>query len=186
MARELPADDRQEAMARVRDLMETELSAAQASEMRRLLDNLPDLWHKVNVAHMAARVAVEAVTEPTGTRELLMANYEGMRRELGRAEATPLEKALIDHVALCWWRLQSVEQTYSKVMSQSVTLTLGRYWEKRLSAVQHRFLRACTTLARIRKMGLPALQVNIAADGGQQVNVQGSIQGGRSGPGRKR
>jgi len=120
MARELPAGDRQEAMARVRDLEETELSAAQAPEMRRLLGNMPDLRHSVNMAHTAARAVVEAVSEPTGTGELLMANYEGMRRELGRAEATPLEKALIEHVALCWLRLQTLEQRYSRVMSGSI------------------------------------------------------------------
>ena len=54
-------------------------------------------------------------------------------------------------------------------------MTLGQYWEKRLSAVQGRYLRALTTLARIRKMGLPAMQVNIATEGGQQVNIAGVV-----------
>jgi hypothetical protein len=56
-------------------------------------------------------------------------------------------------------------------MSESIILTLGQYWEKRLSAAQRRYLRACTTLARIRKMRLPAMQVNIAAEGGWHVNI---------------
>jgi hypothetical protein len=40
-------------------------------------------------------------------------------------------------------------------------------------AAQARYLRACETLARIRKLArsTPALQVNIAADGGRQVNL---------------
>jgi hypothetical protein len=37
-------------------------------------------------------------------------------------------------------------------MKQSITLTLGMYWEKRLSAAQRRFTRACETLARVRKL----------------------------------
>jgi hypothetical protein len=52
-------------------------------------------------------------------------------------------------------------------MKQSHTLTLGMYWEKRLSAAQRRFTRACETLARVRKLSnTPALQFNIAANGG--------------------
>jgi len=45
------------------------------------------------------------------------------------------------------------------------------YWEKRLTAAQRRFTRACETLARVRKLSrnTPALQFNIATSGGQQV-----------------
>ena len=45
--------------------------------------------------------------------------------------------------------------------------------EKRLSAAQRRFIRACETLARVRKLSrnTPALQFNIATSGGQQVNL---------------
>jgi hypothetical protein len=57
--------------------------------------------------------------------------------------------------------------------ANSGTLEQGEYWEKRLSAAQRRYLRACETLARVRKLtlGTLALQVNIAAAGGQQVNM---------------
>ncbi len=42
-----------------------------------------------------------------------------------------------------------------------------------LTGAQRRFRRACETLARLRRLALstPALQFNIAASGGQQVNV---------------
>jgi len=70
-------------------------------------------------------------------------------------------------------QVKLVELAYSSVMKQSITLTLGIYWEKRLTAAQRRFTRACETLTRVRKLSrnTPALQVNIAADGGQQVNM---------------
>jgi len=47
---------------------------------------------------------------------------------------------------------------------------LGMYWEKRLSAAQRRFTRAGETLARVRKLSrnVPALQFNIAANGGRK------------------
>jgi hypothetical protein len=71
------------------------------------------------------------------------------------------------------FRLFKCELSYSGTMAQSITLTLGMYWEKRLSAAQRRFTRACETLARVRKLSrnTPALQFNIATSGGQQVNL---------------
>jgi hypothetical protein len=58
-------------------------------------------------------------------------------------------------------------------MKQSISLPLAMYWEKKLTAAQKRFTRACETLARVRKLSrnTPALQFNIAASGGQQVNL---------------
>jgi hypothetical protein len=84
-----------------------------------------------------------------------------------------LEQLLIPQAALCWLKLNLVELGYSSTMRQSITLSLGLYWEKRLTAAQKRFARACETLARVRKLSgnIPALQFNIATEGGQQVNV---------------
>jgi hypothetical protein len=50
-------------------------------------------------------------------------------------------------------------------------------WDKLLTQAQRRHLRALESLARIRKLskGSDFVQVNIAADGGQQVNVAGSL-----------
>ena len=96
-----------------------------------------------------------------------------LRNELGYREAPLLEQLLIQHAALCWLKLSLVELQYSYATKGSITLTVGMYWEKRLTAAQKRFTRACETLARVRKLArnTPALQVNIAANGGQQVNT---------------
>lgn len=96
-----------------------------------------------------------------------------LRKELGYEGAPILEQLLIQQVALCWLKLNLVELSYSTVMKHSITLTLGMYWEKRLSFAQKRFTRACETLTRVRKLSrnTPALQFNIAVEGGQQVNV---------------
>jgi hypothetical protein len=84
-----------------------------------------------------------------------------------------LEQLLIQHAALCWLKLTLAELAYSGVMKGSITLTLGLYMEKRLSMAQKRFTRSCETLTRVRKLSrsIPALQFNIAAKGGQQVNL---------------
>lgn len=108
-----------------------------------------------------------------GSRQCWKHRLEFMRKDLGYENASPLERLLIQQVTLCWLNLNIVEFRHSNLMQQSITLTLGMYWEKRLSAAQRRFTRACETLARVRKLSRnnPALQFNIAAIGGQQVNV---------------
>jgi len=102
-------------------------------------------------------------------KESLLEGYEATCRDLGHAESSCLEQLLVEQVALCWLRHNELERRYTKVSSSGVqTIAQADYWERRLSASQRRYLRACETLARIRKMQLPMMQVNI---GQHQVNV---------------
>ena len=56
---------------------------------------------------------------------------------------------------------------YTNVMRQSLTMTLGSYWEKRLAAAQKRFNRTCESLERVRKLSAGVHRVKImAAEGG--------------------
>jgi hypothetical protein len=77
-----------------------------------------------------------------------------------------------------WLRLIDAENRYNNiVVGNSVTLQQGQYWDTLLSSTQARFLRAIETPARVRRLArnTPALQINIASDGGKQVNVQGEV-----------
>ena len=107
-----------------------------------------------------------------GTRQCWELRLQTLRADLGYESASALERLLIQHVTLCWLNLNMVECRHSNVMHQSITLPLGIFWEKRLAAAQRRFTRACESLARVRQLSsrMP-LQVNIAARGGQQINV---------------
>jgi len=97
---------------------------------------------------------------------------EFLRADLCFESASALERLMIQQAALCWLNLNMVECRHSNVIHQSIALPVGMYWEKRLSAAQRRFTRACDSLARVRRLtrSIP-VQVNIAAQGGQQVNV---------------
>lgn len=160
-----------EQLIKVQDLIAAlpkEPKPGDLAPIQRCFADNPDLWQAVTMTHMAAMTAIEALHPGAGAAVVMRANYEGQCRALGYATAPPLEKGLIEHVALCLIRLEAVERGYTKVMSESHTLTLGDYWERRLSAAQRRYLRAVETLARVRRLRLPALQVNI---GENQVNV---------------
>lgn len=133
-----------------------------------------ELWRDVfSAAQFAERAVIENSPAVPGVKECWKHRLSALRKDLGYVGAPILEQLLIQQAALCWLKLNLVELSYSNAMKQSITLTLGMYLEKRLTAAQRRFTRACETLARVRKLSrnTPALQVNIAAEGGQQVNV---------------
>jgi hypothetical protein len=93
-----------------------------------------------------------------------------MRDALGYETAPPLERPLIDHACLCWLRLALMELHYS-ALTDGNTFRAFEHAEKRLAAAQKRFSRAVELLARVRRLKLPAVQINVAAEGGQQINV---------------
>jgi hypothetical protein len=133
-----------------------------------------ELWRDVlSAGHLAELTVIDNARATAAVKECWKQRLQALKRELGYQEAPLLEQLLIQQAALCWLKLNLVELSYSSTMRQSITLTLGIYWEKRLTAAQRRFTRACETLARVRKLSrnTPALQFNIAAEGGQQVNI---------------
>jgi hypothetical protein len=113
------------------------------------------------------------------SRAFMLAELVTLKKDLGFDVAPPLERLLIDQILTVRLRLIDTENRYNKiVVGNSVTLQQGQYWDNLLSSSQVRFLRAIETLARVRRLArnTPALQINIAREGGQQVNVQGDVK----------
>ncbi len=69
--------------------------------------------------------------------------------------------------------LELVQDTYARVVYGDVSESESTFWERRLSTVQRRYLRSIESLARVRKLLGVTVQINIAADGGQQVVANG-------------
>ena len=138
--------------------------------LRRHLESHPELWRIAG--DVAQHAFVKLVDVISGDQEALRASLKtgqsAMRQELGFRQATALERLLIDRVILCWLRLHHVDFWHTAVMEKNTSSPRANYWERRLSAAEHRYLRACESLARIRKLKLPSLQVNIAE---KQINV---------------
>jgi hypothetical protein len=156
---------------------------AQVAKLKELLEELPWLWACFeDVNAKVQRRLIHRMHRARSGAMALTKGIEVMRQDLGHPHATPLERVLIDHVLTCWLRLQDVEWGYSITVGsgESMAISQADWWERRLSAAQRRYLRACETLARVRKLirRTTALQVNIAAHGGQQVNVVGDVEAG--------
>jgi hypothetical protein len=93
-----------------------------------------------------------------------------IRDELAGPNPTPLERILCERVALCWFDAHETDRRFA-IESSGITFEEAEYREKRRDRANKRFLAACKTLATVRKLALPAIQVNVAR---QQVNVAGS------------
>jgi hypothetical protein len=96
---------------------------------------------------------------------------------LGYDSSPPLERLLIEQILVCHLNLYVLEINSAGKLYDSHTTEAGMYWDRRLTGAQRRFTRACEALAKVRKLNLPAVQINVAAEGGQQINVAGNTIG---------
>lgn len=132
------------------------------ADLQRLEDYF--MQHPTAVAqlgNLANQAQIQIVDHAFKTSEATAISVESymadMRLDMGWDAASLVERSLIDHVVLTWLRLYVCELRYEALMNgNSLNLSQGVYWEKKLSSAQKRYLRAVETLARIRKLQQPA------------------------------
>jgi hypothetical protein len=101
-------------------------------------------------------------------REAIKHKMEALRRDLAGPAAIPLESLLVDRIVIFWLQVKMADIAQAKGESQ--TIALERFQLRRQDSANRRYLAAIRTLAMIRKMALPALQINV---GQNQVNLIG-------------
>ena len=100
-------------------------------------------------------------------REFLKAELDKLRRYVAGPDPSPLETLLVQRIGICWLHVQYLESNYANNIGER-TWAGDAYCQKRLDRAHWRYLSAIKTLAQIRRLALPAVQVNI---GEKQVNV---------------
>lgn len=95
------------------------------------------------------------------TKKGVVMAAEALKAELGHAEASPVERMMIDHAVMCHVRLGMIEHLYSRQASNRTDVI--EHWERRLTLAQKRFTRAVTALARVRGLLARAEVVKDAA-----------------------
>ncbi|MBY0457717.1 MAG: hypothetical protein K2V38_10295 [Gemmataceae bacterium] len=103
------------------------------------------------------------------TREATLRKLDELRAELSGPNPSALEKLLVERVVATWLHLYHLEGGYAS--KESMSLSVGLYYQKCLTAAQKRYLAALKGLAEVRRLALPVLQVNIAK---KQVNMVGT------------
>lgn len=148
-------------------------------ELRNWLNKYPQIWRVVfDLSHVIEHNLMDRMAPNQAAQLAVTKNVGQIRDDLGYDNAPVMEKLLIDNIVLAWLRWQWNEFQIITFMGKGeVRMSVVEFWERRLSAAQRRYLRACESLARVRRLSSsrPAVQVNIAGDGGQQVNVAGDV-----------
>lgn len=144
-------------------------AAADVRALRAFFDEHPGIWRITgDLAEQANLNMIEDMQAPKSMKVSLMVGLNEMAAELTQPGDGALEGLIIRQIAGCWLRLSFVEYTYGRGSAAgNFNMEQASHWEKRTSAAQRRYLRAVESLARVRRLRLPAVQVNIGA---QQVN----------------
>jgi len=140
--------------------------------LRAACDADPTAWRDLGNLGRHARLAlIERIAGKNTVVAAALARKVGtLRDELGGPAPPVLERLLIERILTSWLFLNYVEAAYAQQMAD-LTLKQADYRQRAIDRAQRRQLAAIRALAEVRRLQLPALQVNIAAAGGQQVNV---------------
>jgi hypothetical protein len=111
-------------------------------------------------------------------REALVGKLAQLRAELAGPNPAPVERLLVERVVACWLQVQDADIRYAQAQTNNPALAVSDFQQRRMDRAHRRYLSAIKTLATVRKLALPVLQVNIA---GQQVNV-GQARAAPAGP----
>jgi hypothetical protein len=141
-------------------------------QVRALLDDPERGKTWVEWAGSPAEWFCQSLTKQMAGKDVLVA--EAARRKIDSVQAdlegpspTPIEHLLAERASLCWFVVNWYEERFTSTTDMSITQ--ADYFQRRIHRTHQRFLSAVETLARVRKMALPSLMVNIAKN--QQVNV---------------
>lgn len=101
-------------------------------------------------------------------RDAVNKTIDTWRAELLGPDPSPLERLLVDRILVCWLQVQAADRDC--LAAEKLPAKQADYRQRTRDRAHRRLLSAVKTLATVRKLALPALQVNIAD---QQINTTG-------------
>jgi hypothetical protein len=100
------------------------------------------------------------------SQEAIEQELDRVRTELEGPNPTPRERLLAERASLCWFIVNSYETAYANASGWNISQADLQH--RKIDKAHARFLSAVRTLAQVRKLALPTVQVNIAKN---QVNL---------------
>jgi hypothetical protein len=122
----------------------------------------PEVW-------LQQRLIRKAVGENVLGEEAIEQQLDKIRSELEGLNPTPIERLLAERASLCWFIVHRYENVYANSSGRSIAQ--AEYHQRKIDKAHARFLASLRTLAQVRKLAVPAIQLNIAKN---QVNLAGS------------
>ena len=141
-----------------------ELLRTQHKESPDTLFGIGDLARNARDCRIARMLGDKA----EGTKLAVRTKSADIIKKVAGDSPTPLERLLAERIAMCWLDVQDHEHQYAALTND----TFAEYeWRSRmLDRAHNRYMLAIKTLATVRRLNLPIVQVNIAE---KQINTVG-------------
>lgn len=155
-------------------MREQEGDAAASKALIEVYNAVPRLWEELDVLRQTAeRSWMDLTAPPIGsgrgfTREGIRRELERVRRDAAGAEPSPVERMLADRIALSWLQANHADSEYAQRLMEGMTFTASEFYQKRCERAQRQLLKAIQTLATVRRLLGPTIQVNMAE---KQINL---------------
>jgi len=102
--------------------------------------------------------------------ETLRSYITDLRTQVLNNDSSPLEQLLAERICLCSLQLNVAEHSYWRATQSGCSQKQIEFYQRRLERAQNQYLKAIKTLAQVRKLGQPTIQINL---GEQQINTVG-------------
>lgn len=147
-----------------------------ATALRRSRTERPDLWRDAaTIADQAEAnwlfAFAPAATEDAMLRTALKADVERLRESLLAGSADAVEHLLVSRIIVCHLAAAHADATRAQAVRDGDTPAMLAWHADQADKATRAFLKAVEALARVRRLRGPGVQVNVAFQGGQQVNV---------------
>jgi hypothetical protein len=128
-------------------------------ELRKLLDNSPELWQAYgDLAQLALNSWLSLICGSNlCLQESIRRKLDELYEEWGHKSASPLERLLIERLGACWLQLQYADIHYAQSRTDKAHPAQVKVAERLQSRAHNRYLSAIRQLVNVRKLLTPAL-----------------------------
>jgi hypothetical protein len=115
----------------------------------------------------AERAVIELATTRFDNDAALSSHLAHMRLDLDGPAPSAVDRVLVDRVVTCWLFLSYLDARFADAFKEG-DVAAQKHLERLVDGANGRYLSALRTLAQVRRLLVPVVQVNMAK---QQVNV---------------
>lgn len=139
--------------------------------VREIFDAVPAIWDAYGDVATTAQDALIGVVAGRSalTREGIRKTMASMRAELAGPNASPLERLLVERIVACWLLSYEADLAYARAL-KTLSVRDAELYQRRQDRAARQYLYALRSLAVVRRLLAPPVQVNLAQ---QQVNISG-------------
>jgi hypothetical protein len=137
--------------------------------IKQVFDAVPGVWDAYgNIATKAQNALIDLVAgKSVVAREGIRTTMATMRADVSGPNASPLERLLVERVVACWALSYQADIAYADSLTRASPIE-SEHCQRRQDRAARQYLAALRSLAVVRRLLVPTVQVNVAE---HQVNI---------------